>query len=299
LTDLLARELTALGAEDVRERSTGVSFTGTLETVYRACLWSRIANRVFLEIARFEARDAEELYAAVREIDWTEHLGGGGTLACDFSGRHPSITHTHFGALKLKDAIVDSMRAKTGSRPDVELERPSVRVHAHANGTNITVSLDLSGESLHRRGYRGAAGEAPLKENVAAGMLIRSGWPELAPAGAEFLDPMCGSGTLVIEAALIAADRAPGLSREYFGFLGWRGHDAGLWNKVREDALARSRAAEAARLIIRGQDLDAGAVRIARVNAQRAGVEKLVGFEVKPLAEAAPAEPRDPDRVGL
>ena len=164
----MARELVALGAADARERSTGVTFSGDLEVAYRACLWSRVANRVFLELARFEAVDAEGFYNAVREIDWTEHLGPGATLACDFSGQHPAITHTHFGALKLKDAIVDSVRDSRAWRPSVELERPSVRVHAHAHGNSIALSLDLSGESLHRRGYRGAAGEAPLKENVAA-----------------------------------------------------------------------------------------------------------------------------------
>ena len=293
LADLLARELKELGASQIRERSTGVAFAGPLAVAYRVCLWSRIANRVFLELARFEAPGAAEFYAAAREIDWSSHLGPGATLACDFSGRHPSITHTHFGALKLKDAIVDSVREKEGLRPDIELERPSVRVHAHANGTHITISLDVSGESLHRRGYRSAAGEAPLKENVAAGMLVRSGWPELAAGGAEFLDPMCGSGTLVIEAAMIAADRAPGLMREYFGFLGWRGHDARLWDEIRNNAESRARAPPPP-LAIRGQDWDATAVRAARANAQRAGVESLTRFEVKPLSEALPSTPDTP-----
>ena len=183
----------------------------------------------------------EEFYAEVRRIDWTQHLGPQATLACDFSGQHPQITHTHFGALKLKDAICDGLRAWAGFRPDVQRERPEVRVHAHANGAQVTVSIDLSGESLHRRGYRGEAGEAPLKENVAAGILLRAGWPQLAAEGAGFLDPMCGSGTLVIEAALIAAHRAPGLGREYFGFLGWRGHDPQLWARVRAAAQAQVR----------------------------------------------------------
>ncbi len=291
----MARELVALGAADARERSTGVTFSGDLEVAYRACLWSRVANRVFLELARFEAVDAEAFYNAVREIDWTEHLGPGATLACDFSGQHPSITHTHFGALKLKDAIVDSVRDSRAWRPSVELERPSVRVHAHAHGNNIALSLDLSGESLHRRGYRGAAGEAPLKENVAAGVLLRSGWPDLAASsGGEFLDPMCGSGTFVIEAALIAADYAPGLGREYFGFLGWAGHDTDAWERLTAEARARARAgldAAAARGlegIIRGTDRDGGAVRNARGNAERAGVQRLVRFEVRALADAAP-----------
>ncbi len=295
LADLLARELVGFGATDARERSTGVSFSGTLAVAYRACLWSRIANRVFLELARFDAPDADGFYRAVREIDWAEHFGPEATLACDFSGNHPAITHTHFGALKLKDAIVDSVRDARAWRPSVELERPGVRVHAHAHGSQITLSLDLSGESLHRRGYRGAAGEAPLKENVAAGVLIRSGWPEMATQGAEFLDPLCGSGTFVIEAALIAADRAPGLDREYFGFLGWAGHDPDLWQQVLDEAQARARAGagNAATLglagAIRGQDRDPRAVRNARENAQRAGMQGLVRFDVRPLAEAAPA----------
>ena len=271
-----------------------MAFTGDLSVAYRACLWSRVANRVFLELGRFNVADAEEFYSAVREIDWSAHLGPSATLACDFSGHHPAITHTHFGALKLKDAIVDSVRAARAWRPSVELERPSVRVHAHANGNDITVSLDLSGESLHRRGYRGAAGEAPLKENVAAGVLLRSGWADLASQGAEFLDPMCGSGTFVIEAALIASDRAPGLDREYFGFFGWAGHDVDTWESLLEEARARARAgaeAAAARGLegaIRGQDRDFAAVRNARSNAERAGVQRLVGFEVRPLAEAKP-----------
>jgi 23S rRNA (guanine2445-N2)-methyltransferase / 23S rRNA (guanine2069-N7)-methyltransferase len=288
LADLLAKELASFGATDVRERTTGVAFAGTLESAYRACLESRLANRVFLEIACFEAASAEAFYAAAREIDWCRHLGSRATLACDFSGKHPAIIHSHFGALKLKDAIVDALRDATGARPDIVLDRPSVRVHAHAHGARITLSLDLSGESLHRRGYRGAAGEAPLKENVAAGVLARAGWPELAAAGAEFLDPMCGSGTLVIEAALMAARCAPGLRRGYFGFLGWREHDEPLWRRVREEAQARCLADAPPTARIRGQDRDPAAVRDARANAQRAGVASWAQFEVRPLSQAAP-----------
>ena len=295
LADLLAKELTALGAADVRERTTGVAFSGTLETAYRACLESRLANRVFLEIARFEAASAESFYSAARELDWQQHLGPGATLACEFSGRHPTITHSHFGALKLKDAIVDALRELSGARPDIVLDRPSVRVHAHAHGVQITLSIDLAGESLHRRGYRGAAGEAPLKENVAAGMLLRAGWPELAAAGAQFLDPMCGSGTLVIEAALLAARCAPALRREHFGFLGWRGHDAQLWQRVRAQAKARCLADSQPTTVIRGHDRDPTAVRDARANAQRAGIGAWVRFEVRPLADAAPAHVAQPE----
>ena len=287
--DLLARELTALGATAVRERATGVAFNGPLGCAYRACLWSRLANRVFLELARFEARDAHEFHAAVRDMDWAAHLAPTATLACDFSGRHPAITHTHFGALKLKDGIVDALRDATGRRPDVCPGRPHVRVHAHARGSRVSVSLDLSGESLHRRGYRAAAGEAPLKENVAAGVLLRAGWQALAAAGAEFLDPLCGSGTFCIEAALIAADRAPGLTRDYFGFLGWRGHDAALWARLRAEAEERARAGAARVRVLRGTDREPRAIDSARENARRAHVAQLVHFATAPLSAAAPA----------
>ncbi len=288
LADLLASELQALGALDVRERSSGAAFRGTLEVAYGACLGSRIANRILLELAQFDAADADQLYREIRALDWTRHIGAGATIACDFTGHHPAIRHTHFGALKVKDAVCDALREQAGFRPDVARERPSVRLHAHAHGTHVTLSVDLSGESLHRRAYRTDAGEAPLKENVAAGMLIRSGWRELAARGAAFLDPLCGSGTLVIEAAMIAVEAAPGLHREYFGFLGWRGHDAALWSELRAAAQARIASGPAGEPVIRGQDHDARAIRMAQRNAERAGIASFVGFEVRPLSEARP-----------
>ncbi len=288
LADLLACELRELGASDVRERPRGVVFRGTLEVAYRACLGSRIANRILLELARFEAADAMQLYHGARALDWSQHIGPGATIACDFTGRHPTITHTHFGALKLKDALCDALREQVGFRPDVARERPSVRIHAHASNTRITLSIDLSGESLHRRGYRADAGEAPLKENVAAGVLLRAGWGALAAGGATFLDPLCGSGTLAIEAALIAADMAPGRCRDYFGFLGWRGHDAALWRSVCAEAEARTRTNVGAEPLIWGHDHDARVIRLAQRNAERAGVAALVRFDVRPLSEARP-----------
>jgi 23S rRNA (guanine2445-N2)-methyltransferase / 23S rRNA (guanine2069-N7)-methyltransferase len=290
LADLLLAELAACGALGARESAGGVAFSGSLECAYRACLWSRIANRVYLEIARFEAHTADEFYAAVVRLDWTAHLGPLATLACEFTGRHAAITHTHFGALRLKDGIVDALRSATGARPSVAIERPAVRVHAHAHGTRISIVIDLAGESLHRRGYRTEAGEAPLKENVAAGVLLRARWPEFAANGAEFLDPLCGSGTLCIEAALMASDRAPALTRSYFGFLGWRGHDAALWARVRAEAEARAQAGMAVRARLRGQDRDRRAIRSAEANAQRAGVGACLSFGVADLAAAAPAE---------
>ena len=287
LADLLARELAEYGATDVRERSTGVAFKGTLATAYRACLHSRVANRVFLELASGAAEDADGMYRLARTIDWPRHIGPGATIACDFSGRHPAITHTNFGALRIKDAIVDTLRDATGTRPDVAVSRPDVRIHAHATDKRVAISLDLAGESLHRRGYRGDAGEAPLKENVAAGILLRMRWPELVEAGTEFLDPMCGSGTLVIEAALIAANMAPNLEREYFGFKGWRQHDAPLWEHLREEARAAARTTITN--VLRGTDMDPEAIHNAAANARRAGVSAFVRFDVQAIVDATPA----------
>ena len=224
--DLLARELAQFGALDIRERGNAVAFTGTLEVAYRTCLHSWVAARVFLEIARFDAADDAAIYAALCGLDWLAHVDPSLTLACEWSGRHPAVTNTHYGTLRLKDAICDTLRERSGARPDIATECPGVRIHAHAVGTKVTVSVDLAGEGLHRRGWRGETGEAPLRENIAAGIVLRAGWPALAVEGAAFLDPMCGSGTLVIEAARMAIGSAANERRRYFGFLGCRGHDA-------------------------------------------------------------------------
>ena len=284
--DLLATELRGFGAADVRERALGVEFTGPLEVAYRACLESRVGSRVFLVVAQFTAATDATFYEAARAIDWRKHIDASRTIACDFSGRHPEITHTRFGALRLKDAICDQLRDTTGSRPDVATERPGVRVHAHANGPDVTISIDLAGEGLHRRGYRAQAGEAPLRENLAAGILLRAGWPEKCKSAAEFLDPMCGSGTLVIEAAMIAANVAPGARRHYFGFIGWVGHDRAAWDRVKNAALARE---QKPTLALRGVDTDTAVLAAARENAARAGLGGLITFESGRLADAKPA----------
>jgi 23S rRNA (guanine2445-N2)-methyltransferase / 23S rRNA (guanine2069-N7)-methyltransferase len=297
--DLLARELAAFGATDIRERGNAVAFTGSLEVAYRACLESWVASRVYLEVLRFEAADDAAIYAALRAIDWRAHVDPAQTLACEWSGRHPAVVNTHYGTLRLKDAICDALRDSTGARPDIATREPGVRVHAHAVGTKVTVSIDLSGEGLHRRGWRGDTGEAPLRENVAAGVLLRAGWPALAAEGAAFLDPMCGSGTLVIEAARMAAGLAANHRRRYFGFLQWPGHDPALWRSLVEAAEARAAAGlERCRSLgvaLRGRDLDAALIREARLNASHAGVAEITRFEPGPLAEARP----DGAAVGL
>ena len=284
--DLLAAELRAFGAADVRERALGVEFAGTLAVAYRVCLESRVASRVFLVVAEFNAPTDATFYDAVRAIDWRAHIDPARTLACDFTGKHPEITHTRFGTLRLKDGICDQLRDATGSRPDIAPDRPGVRVHAHANGPKVTVSIDLSGEGLHRRGYRAQAGEAPLRENLAAGILLRAGWPEKSKTAVEFLDPMCGSGTLVIEAAMIAANVAPNARRHYFGFFGWVGHDRLAWEAAKREALARE---VKPTLRLRGIDADSRVLPAARENAARAGLAELVVFESGQLADAAPA----------
>jgi 23S rRNA (guanine2445-N2)-methyltransferase / 23S rRNA (guanine2069-N7)-methyltransferase len=293
LPDLLVRELQSMGAHDLRERAASVEFTGPLEAGYRACLWSRTASRVLLRLSQFEAATADEFYRQAYAFDWKVHVDAARTLACEFTGSHPSITHSHYGALRLKDAICDRLRDDTGMRPDIELSRPAARAHAHALGTRISLLLDLAGEGLHRRGYRLAAGEAPMRENLAAGVLLRAHWDEAAARAAEFLDPMCGSGTLVIEAAMIAAGRAPGLQRDYFGFLGWKGHDAVLWKRLRDQA--RLDIAPQLPGVLRGSDIDPRAVAAANDNAARAGVERLVKFEQRELADVRPSS----DRGGL
>ncbi|MGB8692850.1 MAG: THUMP domain-containing protein, partial [Steroidobacteraceae bacterium] len=286
LADLVARELCVLGIDELRERTGGVLFQGTLAQGYAACLHSRVASRVLLQVAHFEAASTEAFHAAVRAIDWRAHLDPAQTLACEFTGSHPTITHSHFGALKLKDGICDQLRDSTGARPDIELDRPAVKVVAHANGAQLGLYIDLAGEGLHRRGYRQRGGEAPLRENLAAGILLRAGWPAIAEAGGGFLDPMCGSGTLPIEAALIVADIAPGLQRDYWGFFGWRGHDAALWQTLLEAARARVRAQVT--VSIRGSDQDAAVLRNAVLNAQRAGVAAFVHFDCLPVSAARP-----------
>jgi len=283
---VLAEELKQFGAEDIRERSHDVKFQGTLEVGYRTCLWSRTATRVLLSLGSIDASSSKAVYEAVKRIDWREHLVPGATLACDCSGGNESIRHTIYGSQLLKDAVCDNLRDATGERPNIKPERPDVLLHLHVEGPTALVSVDFSGESLHRRGYRSEGGRAPLKENVAAAVLLRAGWPNIAGQGGILLDPMCGSGTFLTEAALIAADAAPAIDRDYFGFFGWRGHDAELWERLRAEARAR-RAARPARRCILGSDNDSEAVRMAIANGAHAGVADWLHIEKRSLSDVA------------
>jgi 23S rRNA (guanine2069-N7)-methyltransferase / 23S rRNA (guanine2445-N2)-methyltransferase len=290
IESLLADELRGLGADGVKETRAGVAFTGTLATAYRACLWSRLASRILLTLARFPAASAEALYAGVQQIRWGEHLDANGTLAVDFSGTGSGITHSRFGALKVKDAVVDQLRDEFGARPSVDTERPDVRINVYLYRDEATLSLDLAGESLHRRGYRSEAVEAPLKENLAAAILLRANWPAIARQGGAFVDLMCGSGTLPIEAALIAGDIAPGLTRDYYGFLRWKQHDAALWDGLIAEAETRREAGLAQLPPIRGYDHEARAVRYARENVAGAGLTEHIAITRRELSACAPED---------
>ncbi len=270
---LLRDELRALGADDAREALAGVHFSGGLETAYRACLWSRLASRVLLQLATFDAPDADALYHGVQATDWAEHLPEGGTFAIDAVGASRGLHHSQYVALRAKDAIVDQFRERTGARPDVDVASPSARIHLRLHRERATLSLDLSGGPLHRRGWRVGQGDAPLKENLACAMLLRAGWPAIHAAGGVLVDPFCGAGTLLVEAAWMAAGVAPGLGRPRHGFVGWRGHDAALWESLLAEARTRSdEGLRALQPVFFGQDADPAVLNEARRNAQAAGV---------------------------
>jgi len=285
---LLATELAELGALHLKPVRGGLRFRGTLEVAYRACLWSRTASRILLPLAEFPVAEGQALYTGVLALPWEEHLAPEGTLSVEFTGHCPGIDHSHYGAQRVKDAIVDRFRERCGQRPNVNRRQPDLRIHVQWRDGQATVSLDLSGDSLHRRGYREATVAAPLKETLAAALLLKSGWPEIAAAGGPLLDPLCGSGTLAIEAAWIAGDRAPGLYREHWGFSGWLGHIPALWNRLLAEARERWASGQVRIPLIIASDHDPKAVRAALLNAGRAGVADYVRIERREWIEVEP-----------
>ncbi len=289
LEDLVAGEVESFAARDITVAKGVVGWLGTLESGYRACLWSRFASRIFLQLAQFEVADEETLYSNCKSIAWDEHLGLATTFAvdCTLSGESP-LSHSRFAALRLKDGLVDSFRERVGERPSVDVDLPGVRINLHIEGTTATVSLDLSGESLHRRGYRVTGCLAPLKETLAAALVALSGWLD-ADLPSTLLDPMCGTGTLLIEAALMVADSAPGLSRSYFGFMGWTQHDSGLWENLVEEAVGREKAGFSRKWpIFLGYDADPKVVAAARKNIEKAGLADFIRVKQAELARLQP-----------
>jgi len=286
---LLRDELIAIGGSDVREALAGAHFSGTLETAYRACLWSRMASRILLPLAEFDAADDDALYRGVQQIDWSRHLAAHATFAVDAGTAMSKLTHSQFIGLRTKDAVVDQFRQRDGNRPGIDTDEPDIRINLRLRRDRATVSLDLAGSPLHRRGWREVQGEAPLKENLAAAMLLRARWPEVYAAGGALLDPMCGSGTLLIEGALMAADVAPGLRREYFGFLGWQQHDIALWRGLLDEAKQRAETGlRGLRSVFFGSDADPRMVQTAKRNAQEAGVAGFFTLDRQDVTHAAP-----------
>ena len=287
LENLLLDEVTQLGAKQVKMGVAFVSCEADQLQGYKLCLHSRLASRVLWPLTHFEAENAEDLYKGLLAVPWIEHMNDRQSFRIYFSGTNDEIRNTHFGALKVKDAICDYFRDKTGNRPDVS-DQPDVSIHVRLHRGLISVSLDLAGEPLNRRGYRLSQGIAPLKENLAAALLIRAGWPErMKEEDCALLDPMCGSGTLLIEAALMAANIAPGLLRKQFAFEQWKQHKPSEWREMKNAALAqKERALESDNeLTLVGYDMDSSVLEKARENAKRAGVHHYIHFNHQSLNE--------------
>ena len=277
---LLVDELKALAASDVHEALSGVwPCRGRLEAGYRACLWSRLASRILMPISEFAVENGDQLYEGAKTIDWTEHFPADATFAIDAVGSTTGITHSQYAAFRVKDAIVDQLRDKNGERPNVDTQTPDLRINLALRKGNAIVSIDLSGAPLHQRGYRKGTGLAPLKENLACAMLLRAGWPAIYVSGGGIVDPLCGSGTLLIEAAMMAADVAPGLRRERFGFAGWKGYDAALWKMLHDDAQTRaSSGLQQLQSVFFGFDQDPSVLNEAKRNAQEAELSGFIQF---------------------
>ena len=276
IESIVAKELKGIDAQNIQPISGGVHFEGSMETLYRANLWLRTANRVLMPIAEFSCTTPQTLYDNVRQIRWHDWMGLEQTLAIDCNCRDSQINHSHYAALKIKDAIVDQFRDQTGRRPNVDVRSPDLRVNAYIVKDRCVLSLDTSGDRLHLRGYRRQAGEAPLRETLAAAIVELVEWD----SEGMFIDPMCGSGTILIEAALKAMNYAPGLLRcrrtKGFGFQRWPGFNRKLWGKLVDEAKAQIREKIPGRLL--GHDLSKNAIQIASQNAKEAGLEKQIRF---------------------
>jgi 23S rRNA (guanine2445-N2)-methyltransferase / 23S rRNA (guanine2069-N7)-methyltransferase len=291
LEELLKTELEKLGAVECRVVQGGVHFEGDTRLLYQSLMWSRLASRIMMPLGECKVYSDLDLYLGVQAINWTEIFNPGATFAVHFSGLNDEIRNSQYGALKVKDAIVDSYTRKNLPRPNVEREMPDLRINVWLNQETAHISLDLSGEGLHLRGYRDRTGIAPIKENLAAAIVMRSGWQP----GTPLLDPMCGSGTLLIEAAMAATDRAPGLHRGHWGFSGWAQHDDVIWGEVKADAQNRAREGLAAyESRFYGSDSDARVIENARKNARRAGIGELITFEAKDVAQLSNPLPQGP-----
>ena len=281
----LVAELAHHGIDATATGRGAVRFEGDLEQAYRVCLWSRVASRVLAPLGTVPAHDADALLVGIRGLDWGAHLPEGATFAVHGVGRNAALRNSHFIALRTKDGIVDRLRADRGHRPDVDPDAPDLRVSVHVDGAHAEVAIDLSGEALHRRGGRDG-GPAPLRETLAAAILWMGDWPTLAARGVPLVDPLCGSGTFLREAAGLALDRAPGLVRDRFGFHGWLGHDPGLWGRLVDEARARRDRPVPPPLL--GADRDPAQIARTRRNLERDDLTHVVRTARRPWDRLEP-----------
>ncbi len=282
LEELLKAELEVLGAQQCNIARGGVRFQADLRVLYHSLLWSRLASRILLPLHEFTAHSESELYQGVQSIDWPAIFTLDKTFMVHFNGLNEAIRNSQYGALRVKDAIADKFMSDMAQRPSVAKQTPDIRISVVLRQDRVAVALDLSGESLHQRGYRYQGGQAPLKENLAAAIVLRSGWK----SESALIDPLCGSGTLLIEAAMMAADCAPGLQRAHWGFTAWNGHDQALWSVLMKEARTRATCGlrqTTARFF--GYDHDTPAIEMARANARRAGVAPLITFAVQDISQ--------------
>ena len=275
--ELLKSELTELGAQDAKVAQGGVHYWADDETLYRTLLWSRLSSRILLPIVQAKVFSDLDLYSAVVGVNWLDYFDEKVHFFVDFNGTNQEIRHTQFGAMRVKDGIVDYFARHGRARPNVDKEQPDIRIHAYLNRDDVVLSLDLSGDALHMRGYREDTGKAPLRETLAAAIVLRSGWQR----GTPLVDPMCGSGTLLIEAAQMEAQIAPQLYRLHWGFDFWQGHNQAAWEKVKEEALALAEAEKQRENSphFYGFDLDHRVLQKAKQNAKNAGVEHLMQWQ--------------------
>lgn len=281
---LLAEELQAIGAQAIKETVAAVTFKGSMEVAYRACLWSRLANRVLKPLHSFMLNESNDLYEQCNDIPWEVHFSAAQSIAIDFIGTSRLIDNTMYGSQRVKDAVVDRIRRIEGERPNVDTKNPDIRIQVRQHKGRVSVSLDISGESLHRRGYRTGQGSAPIKENLAVALLLRAGWPAMIKEGGALLDPMCGSGTLIIEGAMMAADIAPGMLRERYGFDQWLQHDSELWQALVDEAHQRKASGlEGLDLDIRGYDANPRVLEYTTKNIENAGLDDHIRLAHKPI----------------
>ena len=275
--ELLKSELTELGAQDAKVAQGGVHYWADDETLYRTLLWSRLSSRILLPIVQAKVFSDLDLYSAVVGVNWLDYFDEKVHFFVDFNGTNQEIRHTQFGAMRVKDGIVDYFERHGRARPNVDKEQPDIRIHAYLNRDDVVLSLDLSGDALHMRGYREDTGKAPLRETLAAAIVLRSGWRK----GTPLVDPMCGSGTLLIEAAQMEAQIAPQLYRLHWGFDFWQGHNQAAWEKVKEAALvlAESEKQRENSPHFYGFDLDHRVLQKAKQNAKNAGVAHLMQWQ--------------------